>query len=53
MVVNTIVFMVNHLVNDYEDSYITIYIYIFICLRSSYARYKEIVFMGVYTMVEF
>jgi hypothetical protein len=49
MVVNTIVFMVNHLVNDYEDNYI----YIFICLRSSYARYKEIVFMGVYTMVEF
>ena len=25
MVVNTIVFMVNHLVNDYEDNYIYIY----------------------------
>jgi hypothetical protein len=27
MVVNTIVFMVNHLVNDYEDNYIYIYLY--------------------------
>lgn len=29
MGVNTIVFMVNHLVNDYEDNYITIYIYLY------------------------